>query len=260
MKKEIKGFIAGALSVSLLSAGVSYAAGWLENISVVKNSTTISANYKPVNADNFIYNDTTYVPLRAVTESLGCTVDWNDETRDIAIYNTPLGFAKLTSYAMQYWDFIERKNNYIRSMNDRLNNLFENALMHELDDKNIRNFENDLEDLKNTFLDMADDYHQEKNDLRCLAEGDYLETVDENTIPNIFNSICDQFVDISVALEALKTFNSYDKKTRLQLYLADDNIATKCTYLINSTYERYYTIDTDIKNIRNLLYDYVRSL
>lgn len=144
MKKEIKGFIAGALSVSLLSAGVSYAAGWLENISVVKNSTTISANYKPVNADNFIYNDTTYVPLRALTESLGCVVMWNEETRDISVNNAPLDNAKLAVRALSDLDLIRATNELIDSKNDFYINCINSSVYGSLNNNVLADLSTDL--------------------------------------------------------------------------------------------------------------------
>ncbi len=41
------------------------------------------ADQKPI-----IENDRTLVPLRVVSESLGCTVDWNGETYEVTV-NTP---------------------------------------------------------------------------------------------------------------------------------------------------------------------------
>lgn len=45
----------------------------------------IFVNNNPLNAGGFISNDTTYIPLRAVSEALGAQVAWNGETRSVYI-------------------------------------------------------------------------------------------------------------------------------------------------------------------------------
>ena len=45
------------------------------------------ANGKPV--DTFIYNGTTYVPLRAVSQSLGENVQWDGATQTVYIGDDP---------------------------------------------------------------------------------------------------------------------------------------------------------------------------
>ena len=68
MKKEIKGFIFGVITTSIFSAIGVYAATQLTTIDVYKDNVTIYANNNVVDAPNFTYNDTTYVPLRSVLE------------------------------------------------------------------------------------------------------------------------------------------------------------------------------------------------
>lgn len=76
MRKEIKWFIVGillALSVSAL------ADNW-QTISVQPNLINVVVNGEKLNADNFLYNDTTYVPIRAVSEALNFNVEYDEET------------------------------------------------------------------------------------------------------------------------------------------------------------------------------------
>jgi len=85
MKKEIKGFIIGILVSSLLINPAVLAAGATKSIDVMLNSIKIKVNGEPVNSDNILYNGTTYVPLRAVSEMLGKDVTWDGSTNTAGI-------------------------------------------------------------------------------------------------------------------------------------------------------------------------------
>ncbi len=80
MKKEIKGFVCGVVVATIIGAGMASAAGTWESIDVLKNDINIVVNGQPVEVDNFLYNDTTYVPLRAVSSTLGENVDYDETT------------------------------------------------------------------------------------------------------------------------------------------------------------------------------------
>jgi len=90
MKKSIIHFMAGVLAGSiLLSATVAYAAGgtlievfYNINDIVINNTSKMPTDNKP-----FIYNGTTYVPLRFVSENLGYGVDWDGSTGTVYIGN-----------------------------------------------------------------------------------------------------------------------------------------------------------------------------
>ena len=77
MKKFICGLVIG--SICTLSIG-SLANGVWDNISVLKNDINVVVNGETVTADNFLYNDITYLPLRAVSEALGESVNYDDKT------------------------------------------------------------------------------------------------------------------------------------------------------------------------------------
>lgn len=51
------------------------------SISVSKNTMSVYVNGIKVNADNFLYNGTTYIPIRAVADSLGATVNFNSSAK-----------------------------------------------------------------------------------------------------------------------------------------------------------------------------------
>lgn len=58
-------------------------------IKVTMNSIKLVVNGKTVQSDNFIYDGTTYVPLRQVSEELGAQVSWDDATRMVRIDKEP---------------------------------------------------------------------------------------------------------------------------------------------------------------------------
>lgn len=49
------------------------------------DNINIFVNGNPINAGAFLMNDTTFIPLRAVSEALGSTVEWDGDTRSVYI-------------------------------------------------------------------------------------------------------------------------------------------------------------------------------
>jgi len=84
MKREIRGFIVGVIITTMLS-GVAFAAGTYQNINVLLNAVNVVVNGQNVATDNLIYNDRTYVPLRAVSEILGKEVIWDGPNNTVNI-------------------------------------------------------------------------------------------------------------------------------------------------------------------------------
>lgn len=76
MKKAVK-TLAGIACVATLAVPFAANAAY-EPISADKNTINIVVDGERVFADNFLYNDTTYVPLRRVAEMLGMNVDYNE--------------------------------------------------------------------------------------------------------------------------------------------------------------------------------------
>lgn len=97
-KHSAKDFLAGILFAALTLALVSPAGAALVGKTIeVFSGVTIyvdgvemkptDANGKPV--DTFIYEGTTYVPLRAVSQSLGKNVNWDGATQSVYIGEQP---------------------------------------------------------------------------------------------------------------------------------------------------------------------------
>ena len=79
MKKKFKFVIAATMAAVILTGGSVYAAGGgiKKSIQVVMNGINLVVEGQTILADNILYNDTTYVPIRAVAESLGKEVKWD---------------------------------------------------------------------------------------------------------------------------------------------------------------------------------------
>lgn len=104
MKKFICGAITGAVIATAVGVG---AVGVWDTIPVLKNDIKVIVNGNEVADDNFLYNDTTYIPLRAVSSALGENVEY-DEAENTAY----IGERK------DNMDNTEVKNKYIPEEND----------------------------------------------------------------------------------------------------------------------------------------------
>ena len=93
MLKQTKGFIAGFLVAILLFGGTAFAATRQEDITVHFRDIRLYVNntrFIPRDANNnvlepFIYDGSTYLPVRAVGEALGRVVSWDGATNSIYI-------------------------------------------------------------------------------------------------------------------------------------------------------------------------------
>lgn len=78
-KRVVAAFMAMALMTFF--AGMGLGADLSELVRIYRNTVTLEVNGTTITADNFLYNNTTYVPMRAVAEMLGKDVTWNAATR-----------------------------------------------------------------------------------------------------------------------------------------------------------------------------------
>lgn len=82
--KSLKGFVLGFLVCALLTTAAN-AGGIYESISVLMGSMNIFIDNEPVEIDNMVYNGTTYVPIRKISELFGKVVDYDASTDSISI-------------------------------------------------------------------------------------------------------------------------------------------------------------------------------
>ncbi len=91
MKKRLQGLIAGLLIGAILTSGMVFAKQATETISIIYDNIKIlidGKEYQPVDAkgnevEPFIYNGTTYLPVRAVANAFNKAVYWDDEKKSV---------------------------------------------------------------------------------------------------------------------------------------------------------------------------------
>jgi len=115
MKKKI---MAGALAVMLTLSTTVLAASTSQQITVNANQIKVVVDGKNITADNFLYNGTTYLPLRAVSEALGKEVAYDSATQTATITSTGTSASELTMDATTadvYYELMG-DSNWVRSL------------------------------------------------------------------------------------------------------------------------------------------------
>ncbi len=120
LKERIKGIIIGLLIGTMLSGTLAFAKNgseWIEamysNIKIYIDGERIEP--KDVNGNSvepFIYNGTTYLPVRAVGEAFGKTVDWDGATQSVYVGANKEGFEYLFDKEPY---MVENANLYMRN-------------------------------------------------------------------------------------------------------------------------------------------------
>ncbi|SCG83889.1 hypothetical protein DW1_2325 [Proteiniborus sp. DW1] len=75
------------IGIILLLSATSFAGGYFKRIDVLINGTRIEVNGEIIETDTepFIYNNRTFVPIRAVAEGIGCEVKWDNSANKVII-------------------------------------------------------------------------------------------------------------------------------------------------------------------------------
>jgi len=97
MKERLQGLIAGFLIGVMLTSGMVFAKNKTEIIEAFYNNIKIyvdGVKIEPKDAagnvvEPFIYNGTTYLPVRAVGEAIGKKVTWEGETQSVFLGDKP---------------------------------------------------------------------------------------------------------------------------------------------------------------------------
>ena len=114
----VKGFIAGLLVAGICSAGAAFASGRYTAVTAQIDSmlhmTFNGGAFKPTEADGsatpvFVYNDRTYLPVRAVAEKAGIFVDYDSEKAEVILKseNELLSRAMLALHYMKYGEYAQ---------------------------------------------------------------------------------------------------------------------------------------------------------
>ena len=96
MNKRLQGALAGILIGALFTGGASYAKNAVEYLSVNYNNIKVykdNVQYQLKDASGkivepFIYNGTTYLPVRGVAELAGMPVTWDDSTKSVYLWQS----------------------------------------------------------------------------------------------------------------------------------------------------------------------------
>lgn len=97
MHKQVKGFITGVVFTTLLLAGTITALAATQSIQVSFDNIKVAVDGKiiaPKDANGnavepFIYNGTTYLPIRAIGEAIGKDVSWDQATKTAYLGGAP---------------------------------------------------------------------------------------------------------------------------------------------------------------------------
>ncbi len=95
MKKMLKGYVLGLLSAAMLTGSVALAKNYSDYIDVtysdikvyVDNVLTTLTDSNGSRVEPFIYEGTTYIPVRGVAQALGCQVDWDGSSKSVYIWD-----------------------------------------------------------------------------------------------------------------------------------------------------------------------------
>jgi hypothetical protein len=98
MKKIIVTYLAGFMTATMLTCGAAYATSANKSIDVMYSDIKVYiddvlANLKDAKGDTvepFIYNGTTYLPVRGIAETMGAQVEWDGATKSVKIYKDVL--------------------------------------------------------------------------------------------------------------------------------------------------------------------------
>ncbi len=80
--KKTKMILGIVTAVALMTSTV-FGAGVKKDVKVEVNKDSVVLNGEPIETDVLSYNNTTYLPLRIISENMGMTVDYNDKTGQI---------------------------------------------------------------------------------------------------------------------------------------------------------------------------------
>ena len=110
MKKRLQELVAGVLIGATITGGMVFAKSGTETLQVLYNNIKIyvdgiKINPKDANGtkvEPFIYNGTTYLPVRAIGNALGKEVSWDGNTNTVYIGKSPQQTSFLTIACPSY--------------------------------------------------------------------------------------------------------------------------------------------------------------
>ena len=164
MRKKRKKLVALVIILTMMLSlfSVAYAKGthqtltaWFGDIKIVANGKQVISDFKP-----FMVNDTTYVPLRTLSEALGKTVGWDGNTLTVSITDKP------DPTDVILWQQLYEKDKKINELEKKIA-LLESEIE---DNKSI-----DLDDLEDDLIDDYEEYEDIEFDIFLDGDEDDIE-------------------------------------------------------------------------------------
>ncbi|SHK48167.1 copper amine oxidase N-terminal domain-containing protein [Tepidibacter formicigenes] len=191
MKRKI---LALSLIILLFLSGFAFGSGYNKKITAYFYNIKVSLNGKSIDFANepFIYEDTTYVPLRDISESLGVNVYWDNQSKTIYMHSDD------TSYSNNKYE-LEILKSQLREKEKEIEKLKDD------DDDNLEDLEDELEDdydeytKGNKDLEFTYSLSQLSNDnIRVKMYGDFdrkssaWDDRDNSEFRDFIEDICDE--------------------------------------------------------------------
>jgi len=159
MKKNLQGVIIGVIIGTLLTSGIVFgeqisktAELFYQNIKIYIDGAEIVPKDATGNiVEPFIYNGTTYLPVRAISNTFGKDVEWDGSTQ--SVYIGKKDQTKPDNYLtnIQYNDYQKtfRNNDFVvinGSITDYNQNVYKNGLIFDIVHSSYDDIENDEDD------------------------------------------------------------------------------------------------------------------
>lgn len=192
MKKELKGFVAGVLMTSLLMTGsVAWAAGKTVSAELLYNNIKIYIDNVLTNAKDangktiepFIYNGTTYLPVRGVAQALGVDVQWDGSTNSVYLWDEMVPGGTYLVEAIEAYEKSNRNFVYVAKQTEgksfsMMGTKYSNGIYTSWGDGHIcYNLNGKYSDMTFTFGHL-DGYSAKDSSVTIVVDGEAVQTVD----------------------------------------------------------------------------------
>ncbi|HHX23303.1 MAG: stalk domain-containing protein [Tepidanaerobacteraceae bacterium] len=190
MKKKTLILLSALLVTTILFSSMALGAVTAKDIKAYYRNIKIKANGNIITstqAEPFIYNDTTYVPIRLVAEALDKVVDWDNNQSTVIINDK-------TSY-QQELNSLRAQNSYLQGMNIDLQ-----RKIKELEDeiKELEEKKSNTDDLEDYLYDEYSDWNDIEFDFNVKeSKGDLTLTIefDRYDFKSKWNKLTDRKIE-----------------------------------------------------------------
>jgi hypothetical protein len=220
---------------------------WFSGIKIIANGKTVVSNLEP-----FIYNGSTYVPVRMAAEALGKQVDWNSASNSVIITDGPADTAT-TQEITQLRALLSMKDAEIARLEKQLDELeSKKDAADDLESYLIDEYE-EWEDIEFDFSVKGDE-----DELELTIEvdlGDYSREwsrLDEDDIEDWLEDICDYVEDEYPDADFSGTIEDIDEDETLVEFSVSSSGRLSADFLssvdfdqLEEDLEDYYGYDLD---------------